>query len=492
MKKNIIFGMLVSLLAIPTFAQEQAVVAPEQAPEAAEQVAQDSASLKVTAREHFTAGSTISLGFGLAGSNLAVKGDNVFAQKFGLGYNASLRYTYYVYKYMGITTGVDFSVFSNTLGMKDRLNFASQAPSYETGKTYDYYRFTTFGEGGASTFSEVENIYMLEVPIALTFKYMPNRVGLIGTVGMKLGFPIQGTYQSKGSLSISNDFYEKGFVEQNVLVDSKFDEGVYTYDRNVWSVVNGSVFAEFGALFNVHPRLDLALSVFGSYGVNNICATNSELGFATKSNKFGEYGAPAMADYKGLLGTNAISSANPWCVGGKLTLQINCRKKSDETIAAEAYIEPDVVYVYDTIHQVINRVIRDTVFENVYLVDSVTSWILADNQRVYYKLGDAIHPTISPENLIELLASSLIGNRDAKIIVEGHASADGQRSYNNRLAYRRAETIVNMLKERGVKDEQMEIRTVTKEPTKENLSDEEALIRDRRVTIIPVKPDNQK
>jgi len=491
MKKTIIFGMLVSLLAIPTFAQEQAVEqTPNQDPQAADAAQVD--SMMRTAPVHFTAGSTISLGFGLAGSGLAIGGDNVYSAKNGLGYNASIRYTYYVYKFMGVTTGLDFSTYSSTIGMKGRYDWAAESA---TGIPYS--RYMDFDKYGNSTFSEVETVYMLEIPLALSFKYKPQRVGLMGTVGMKLGFPVSGTYQSKGNLRLYNDLGSYGVendynLSSHITKEDQVNEGVYKYDRSTWSTVNGSVFAEFGALFEVHPRLDISLSVFGSYGVNNIVATQNAFGFARPSNNFDNAEA-SMPQYKGLLGTTVVNHANPWSVGAKIGLNINCRKKSDERLAAEAYVAPEVVYVYDTVQRVVNRVIHDTVYQNVYLTDTMVSWILEAPQFIYYEQGDAVHPVIEPENLVELLASALVANRSMRVILEGHASAEGTQSYNQRLAYRRAETIGDMLQKRGVRKSQINVRMVTRSSESVNLSDKAKLVKDRRVDIIPVKPgDNVK
>jgi len=396
-------------------------------------------------------------------------------------YNVSLRYTYFVYKFMGITTGLDFSNYNSTLGLKGLYAWPAV-----TNMGIAYSRRAYFGDG-YSSWSEVENISMLEIPVALTFKYKPNQIGLIGTVGVKVAMPVAANYKSTGNVNVYNYYptlnsYE--FDGPHVTRNAAYDENVCKYDKSMWSGVNGQVFAEFGALFEVHPRLDLSVSIYGNYGLNSVVAANNEFGFANKANGLNTEIAP-MANYKGLLGT-AVQQANPWCVGGKIALHINVRKKSDEQIASDAYIAPEVVYVYDTVQKVVTRVIHDTIVETVYKVDSVTSWILDETQLIYYKVGDATHPIIEPENLIELLASSLLADRSAQIVIEGHASAEGTLSYNERLARRRAETIAAIFESRGVKKDQMIIHAVTREAKDADLNDKAAMVRDRCVEIIPV------
>jgi len=470
MKKNIIFGMLVSLLAIPTFAQVPATDVPQE-------------EIKKKDYSHYTAGSSISVGFGLAGSSLATgKANEGVYNKVGFpSYNVSLRYTYFVYKFMGITTGLDFSNYNSTLGLKGMYAWPAV-----TDMGIAYQRRAWFADP-YSSWSEVENISMIEIPIGLTFKYKPAKVGLIGTVGVKLAFPVAANYQSKGNVTMYNYYPTLNTYEYNgphMTANVAYEEDMRKYDKAMWSTVNGQVFAEFGALFELHPRLDLSVSVYGNYGLNNVVAANDDFGFANKTNGLNTELAP-MANYKGLLGT-AVQTANPWSVGGKIALHINCRKKSDEQIAAEAYIAPEVVYVYDTVRQVIKEVIHDTITIEVGQIDSTNSWILEQKSRIFYKVNDAKHPIMQPANLIDLLSSALVGNRNERVVIAGYASSEGQASYNERLAMERAKTVANMLRARGVQDNQIEIMSFGDTKTKNN-TDPEDMVRDRRVEVIPQK-----
>lgn len=468
MKKNIIFGMLVSLLAIPTMnAQVQTLY---------------SDGGTGAKPQHYTAGSYISVGLGLAGSGMATTSDRVFNEIGGPSYNASLRYTYFMFNYMGITTGLDFSSYTATLGLQGRYTWPAV-----TDMGMAYTRISHFADG-YSSWKELENLYMLEVPIALTFKYKPNKVGFIGTAGIKLGFPVAANYKSSGTVNIRNYYQSLNVKEMegpHVTLNAQYEEDTRKYDKSMWQGINGQLFAEFGALFQVHPRMDLSVSVYGNYGLNNVIKANDAFGFASAKNNLNTDIAP-MAEYKGLMGT-AVDHVNIWSVGGKIALHINVRKLSDEQLIDASYMAPDVVFVYDTVPQVVTEIVHDTVtITREKVVDYTNAWVLEKQGAIFFRVGDAKRPMCSPENYIDILASALTTNRNAKINIDGRASYEGNAEFNQKLSEDRANKIADMLRARGVKDEQMVIQGLGSSKNVESDNPEDH-VRDRRVDIIPVK-----
>jgi len=533
MKKNIVFGMLVSLLAIPMYTQAQkapamiseevatdngsaskeaekaAKAAAKEAEKAEKAAAKEAAKAeKDAAKEakkaaqpagvHYSTGSVISVGFGAGCGGMQTTGDNITSKMAYPTYNVGLRYTYFFKKFMGFTTGVDFSSYNATFGLKGILDWNGVTTGYNEMLTPTPYshrlNFDAEGKTG-SKWSELETIGMVEVPIALTFKAKPNKVGFLGTLGLKLGFPVTGSYKYEGTLNHTAYFDNMGYLEVNpdrYMMNDKYEDiAAIKYDKKVWNVLNCGVFAEAGILFQVHPRVDMSLSIYGSYYINSVNGTPDEdrqkLGFASANNNYatannGEMQS-IMNQYNGLIGTDVVDRINPFSCGVKLALHINCSNKSDEQRAAELYVAPEIIHVYDTVNTISVQLVHDTLVQEVR-IPCDPEYSAEEKEIIYYQVGDASSPVIQPANLLDKLAAKLKADPEMKIVVAGHASPEGNPIYNEILAQKRADKIAKMLIDKGVNKYQLIVRSYGSERPS-NVTGIEDLVKDRRVEIIP-------
>jgi len=553
MKKNMMFiGMLVALLIVPnyTFARkakkaqvvDSAIVAeaidtiaPVAAAEAAtveaaaaEEVAVETAAVEEAAAEeviapvkekkvreprvqvidstHYSYGSVINVHFGFGMSGLwATEGNAQLQNSWGFpGFNVGLRYSYYFLSWLGFTTGLDYSTYMSDITMTGVMDWQS-ANKNNLGNNY-LHRLNFSGEGEAqSTWKETESLGMIEIPIALSFKYKPNKVGLLSTIGLKLGFPVKGRYSYEGNLNHTGYHQELGYLEQNdrrFLANDAYSEPYKDYAKSTWSVINAEVFGEIGALFQVHERIDLSLSLYGSYGVNDINKTayndRVDLGFRTAEQavRAPEMNVTCMNAYNGLIGTKAIDHINPWNCGVKIGVHIYCADENDAERArrlaqhdvAPAPAEPQIIYIRDTVREEIRDTV--TIEKQVVVHDTVVNQIekvtkLLEKVIIYYKVGDSKTPIINPSNLLDDAAAIIAANPSIRVSVEGHASSDGNAAYNQKLSKNRAENVASILREKGVKDSQIEIQAYgSSHPLKFGSQDDPD--KDRRVEIIPI------
>jgi len=529
MKKNMmIIGMLVSLLIVPNYTFAQAQVAAEPATPAVDEpvapVAVDSAAMvadidnaaldSAAAEEvmapvkekkvreprvqkvdslHYSYGSVVSAHFGMGMSGLwATQSSNAqLENSWGFpGFSVGVRYSYFFLHWLGFTTGLDYSTFNSTIKMKGVMDF-------ESGKGY-VHRLNFSEEGEAqSTWKEDEYLGMVEIPIALSFRYKPNKVGFLSTLGLKLGVPVVGRYRSQGTLNHSGYWKNLNYLEYNdnhFIANDSYDKQFTDYKSETWSPVNAEVFAEIGMLFQVHQRVDLSLSVYGGYCVNDVNKTaysnRAALGFRTAEQtvRGPQMDTKFMNAYNGLIGTNAIDHINPWNCGVKIGVHIYCAKENDAERAARlakhdvVAAEPQVIYVRDTITvtDTLETIIHDTVID---VHEKVTRML--EKVIIYYKSGDAMTPIINPANLLNDAAAIIAANPQVRVSVEGHASSDGNPDYNKMLSQSRAMNVANILREKGVKDSQIEIRAYGSDhPLK--FGDQNDKNKDRRVEIIPI------
>ncbi|MCQ2347675.1 MAG: OmpA family protein [Paludibacteraceae bacterium] len=520
MKKNCICGLLVALLAIPTFAQEaqqdstiNAQVEAAFDAAAAEAAAMDSAILannEAAVEEaapakkervkkervypvdsvHYTKGHVLGVGLGFGMSGLWTDGENIKNSIGFPGFDVSFRYTYYFFNWMGFTTGVEFSTYRAMAKLDGMVNLRQE----KTDLGIDYLHRLNFN--GGSEWSEVQDVRMIELPIALSFRVKPHHVGFLGTVGLKLAFPVVGQYNYKGTLDNLASFPQYGYeeskdlhfgtqtIEQNENIDFK---------KNSLNPVNCNLFGEVGIIFQVHPRVDLGVSLYGNYGLNDLNSTphrdRADYIFGSAQN-----GAPfdkgAYQSHNGLFSSADVDRVKPWSFGLKIAAYFNVNKKSDEQKAAENYIAPEIVHdtviVTDTLVQIEKQVVHDTVIvkETEQKVEQITKML--EKVVIYYNVGDYKKPIIEPANLLDSIAAIIAENPQIRVAVEGHASSDGNAEFNKKLSQNRANSVAAVLKKKGVRDFQMEVAGYGSEhPLKFGAADDPT--KDRRVEIVPIQ-----
>lgn len=78
--------------------------------------------------------------------------------------------------------------------------------------------------------------------------------------------------------------------------------------------------------------------------------------------------------------------------------------------------------------------------------------ILMPTEKVFFDTGKATVTRIEASEFIDRVAALLKDKTQANVVVEGHTDSQGTRPLNQKLSEDRAETIRQMLRERGVAD----------------------------------------
>ena len=320
-------------------------------------------------------------GFGVSGYRFSQLGSS-FSPTYTtnkLGFpagNAAVGINYYFVPWMGIGTGVEFSAYSNRT--------AVTKPWSET--TYDQYgtdpwcRYTITST--PNKLSELQNLYMVEVPVALKFRYRPGVVGMTAAVGMKLGFPVYNNYSLAAGGSFANKVYYDYFdllMEDvpNVVEDINIPGAGGQLQSSRFKKLNYGVYMELGMLIRLHQRVELGISAFGTYYVNDVLATHgtAPLGFADGT-KAGVYPMPYTSPYNGVLRSNEVESLHPWSAGLKLTIQVNAsrqkakreydkeqrrlrkQQKEEEKAKQDTIVPADVIIVDSTPTEITDSVLE--------------------------------------------------------------------------------------------------------------------------------------
>lgn len=426
----------------------------------------------------------------------------------------------YFLPWMGLGVGIHFSTYSN----QSKIG----TPWTYQGKDDQDYVITST----SSDLVEQQGMYMLEVPVTLRFRAIKRNVGFHAALGGKVGLPIYDYYRMSKGVLHNEVAYEHWaltmFDAPGVIEDASISPISSSIGKGL-RMINYAAYMELGMLIRLQQRLDLLIALSGTYYVNDVMASKSttDLGFSNAWVK-GEYPSPFTAEYKGVLVTNEVQELHPWNVALKLGLSINAgktraqreylRQRREEARAARLETEvvaeesgvnheetvsqpaPVVTEVHDTVIVILRDTMRVVLHDTIRVLDTVvieqqverpvetvvTRALDAALQTaiIWFRLDDST-PILQPEDILEQIADILKRHPEQKIQVNGHACELGRKTYNQRLALKRAKAVADQLRKLGVKDEQMIVRSLGEdEPFRYNSKHQ--LHKDRRVEIIPI------
>ncbi len=457
--------------------------------------------------------------------------------------NAALGVTYYFVPSFGLGTGLEFSSYRSETKITKPWTFNG------VDKYGDEY-FQTIRTDAV----EQQDLYMLEIPVGLHFRAMGEgkRVGFIGALGVKFGLPMLSTYQMRNNAILENvvgyPIYDLEIRDIPTVIENgtvpayrgSFGTIPSPNYRRSMSYFNYAGFAQVGALFQLSQRVDMSLTAFATYYINDVIdgRGNESISFG-ESLPIGEYPTVLSEERaeKGFLNTNAVSSVHPWNVGLKVGFHFNTGKteaqraydkeqrqlRREARLAARIKPEPEpepevevvvaeqepvfiptpvvvVPEVEDTVVEEEPKGCTDTIYiyihDTIYIHDAVqevkTDAVaqiteVMEKSIIWFDL-DSTTPILQPEDILINIAAILKANPEQRVYVNGHACKLGKPDYNQKLALRRAQAVAKQLMELGVNADQLLVRTKgANEPFRFN--GKHTLEKDRRVEIIPVEEE---
>jgi len=384
----------------------------------------------------------------------------------------NLNYSYFFLPYLGVGIGTGISTYGSTAILNKE--FVWNGVSDSENDTYNHHTQVT-------DWTEKQLSHMVEVPLALQFHHnFGSKVGLFAALGAKIGIPVYSTYEVTSGTLTHSGYYPQWDLWLRDLPDRFFTEDNTGKNGKFNLKPSYSAFAEFGLLFQLGKRTDLLLGLYGSYGFNDISPVvqndRSELGFRNNTYAF-------MNDYNGLIGTREVNKINTLNYGVKIGVQVylgGSKKKP---------VEPEKVFVHDTIRIVDTLIIRDTVtnVEIKYIEKQAQQRLdkILQTAVIWFDF-DKYDPKVEPADLLDNIADVLKSSPTMKISVNGHTCSIGSDKYNEKLSKKRADVIAKLLKEKGVANNQITVRAFASyQPFRYNAKEHQRS-KDRRVEIIPL------
>lgn len=291
-------------------------------------------------------------------------------------FTGNISYFYYPLKWIGVGTGLHLSHYKGDILMNpdavrvyDKYVDAQGAYRFIEDPDGDRYRHRV----GLAGFNEIENIHILELPLALQFKYkFADIAGIYTTLGVKIGMPIIGTYKVKSGLVEHYGYYGQYDLTLRDVpgifgsVDYTNRGGGYNMGKQLLPVCFAG-YAEIGAAIRLTEKLDLLVGAYFNIGMHDISMARRDADKATLGFNSSAYNYPWMNEYAGLIGTDMVGEIRPYNVGIKATIDFNyapkkqkkdkeeeqdedaTKKSKKQTASPKDTIHDTIVIIHDTI-----------------------------------------------------------------------------------------------------------------------------------------------
>ena len=388
-----------------------------------------------------------------------------------------LQYAYYFHPNWGVGVGLWFTNYTSFAHIGGDYQWKDQTDTdYEL--HYDH-------TASVQNWRERETIHNLGIPISLQFQMRKEdwKAGIFAALGVAPSFSVSKKYKVlEGEIDHSGyypawdltltDMHEFGKKEYKDAPQSKGKLSVRP---------QATFFADLGALILLTKQIDLLVGGYFNISMNNANSSDkADLGWKDDTFTF-------MNEYNGAYATTLANGSHPWEAGVKVGIHWHYIKPDKHEI--EDYFEPfmreETRTEYKERQDTILIARADTIVPEH--IQQVAEEVEKFN-KIYFAF-DKYYLTNKAKFYLNSIVDALNRVPDAQIMIDGHASSEGQSEYNNILSENRARTVRNYLTSRGVDEKRIVTAGHGSSIPNEDL-EYEAMSRDRRVEIKVVYNNN--
>ncbi|MBQ7259699.1 MAG: OmpA family protein [Paludibacteraceae bacterium] len=397
-----------------------------------------------------------------------------------------LQYAYFFHPNWGVGAGLwftNYTSFARLGGAYTWTQYKNGDPLIDTDLEQNYHHTAT-----VRAWRERETLHNLGIPISLQFQYQKEnwKARIFAAVGIAPSFSVSKKYRVMEGTIAHSGYYPAW----ELTLDAMHEFGTKDYKDEPQSKGTLSVrpqvacFADLGALLPLTPQIDLFLGGYFNIIAND--ANSSErrdIGWRDTQFDF-------MDEYAGAYATTNASASHPWEVGVKVGVHWH-------------YIKPDKHEIIDYFDYFTRRdttvsmlARRDTMVTE--RIDTLTRAHIAKAaeevekfNKIYFDF-DSYKLSEEAQNYLASIVGVLNKVPDAKIAIDGHASEEGQRRHNEKLAYNRAKAVAKFLVSQGIdKERVIVIGHGSLIPNEENVNHELPLDRRAEVKVVQKQSEIQ-
>ena len=326
--------------------------------------------------------------------------------------------------------------------------------------------------------NERETIHNLGIPISLQFQYQKDnwKARIFADIGVAPSFSVSKRYRVLEGYVNHLGYYPNWelILEEMHEFQVRFyeDEPLGKGKLSVRPQID--VFADFGALIPLTPQIDLFVGAYGNISANDAnSSARRPVGWKDETFTF-------MDEFAGAYATTNATASHPWQAGVKIGIHWHyiAPPKHDIIDYFDFFTREDttVQFLTRSDTSVIARIDTLTRAHIVKAAEEVEKF-----NKIYFEY-DSHHLSLEAQDYLSSIVGVLNEVPDAKIAIDGHASEEGQRLHNERLAYNRAKAVAKFLIKQGINKERViVIGHGSLVPNEENINHELPL--DRRVEV---------
>lgn len=177
-------------------------------------------------------------------------------------YGYTLRCTYLITNFLGLGTGVEYTVYKSIASLN---NYISNSISVDSENESFEYRIQ------ASDIHEELTMQALELPFFLTIgKPLKNKTSLTGNLGLRITMPLQSTYHCTSGYIETKGYYPSYNVEFADMPKHGFKTITKAdFSGDLDAEISTALFGDIGLIVPV-GKLGFGFSLFGSYGLTTV------------------------------------------------------------------------------------------------------------------------------------------------------------------------------------------------------------------------------
>ena len=394
------------------------------------------------------------------------------SEKAALSAVVQLQYAYFFHRNVGIGVGAWLSNYTSHGHLSGDFVFSGTDIIDSDGENYVHH-------ATINRWNERQTIHTVGVPVSLQVQAWGkrNKAGFFMALGAAPTYTVKTNYHVlSGEIEHWGEYPQRGNAQIHDAHEFHSISYANTIGKNQIMQFGATALLDLGLLVRMSPHTDFLIGIYGHYSILDMqAATTKDIGWKTN-----EFPKIDMQPYSGILATNTLNadgSLRPWQAGIKFGVHWHSIEKPHEQIVMHS----------DTLLQTVER--NDSVWTT--RIDTLQRFIPRQKEQVQqtidrlnriYFAFDSYQLTEETKRSLDKIAEQLktIPN---KIILGGHASKEGSKAHNARLAHYRALVVKYYLVDCGIPS----TRLIVKEygSTMRNaINLHEDLSLDRRVEII--------
>lgn len=250
---------------------------------------------------------------------LTDEGRNMVGMDIGVGAGAQVQatYTYFFHKYVGVTGGFGFEMYSGNMhgGFTDSVYLYDNHPNNQM----NYWLYSKYDK-----FKERHQLYMLTIPVGVTGRInLTDPIQLRGTLGLGMNIILGSHFHADGQLETT-----AYYPDYNLHFDPDLPQHGFSnyylggYDGKIENTfpVNMFIFGDFGMHYQFTRRWGLYAGIYFNYSCfNAIRPTTNDAGNRPELVRFDMHGGEGKQwTYSGIMNSKFIEAIHPFSFGVKV------------------------------------------------------------------------------------------------------------------------------------------------------------------------------